>query len=96
MAINWTNVTTWEGMLSGANTNSGSWFWTFLLYGLWAIFLIMFSTFGFEVTLLISSFLALVVGLLFVYAGLINITWVLTFVGLILIMFLYITWSKRS
>lgn len=94
--INWTNVTTWDGMLAGANTNTGSWFWTILLYGLWVIFLIMFSTFGFEVTILISSFLAFIVGLFLVYAELVYIGWVLTFVGLILIMFLYITWSKKS
>jgi hypothetical protein len=34
--------------------------------------------------------------LFLVYAGLVAWTWLLTFVGLILIMFLYIVWSKKT
>ena len=96
MAVNWTNVTTWTGVLQTANTNSGSWFWTLILYGVWIVILLLFSTWGFEVALLGSSFIALVFGLFLVYAGLVSWTWLLTFVGIILIAFLYIVWSNRK
>jgi hypothetical protein len=96
MAVNWTNVTTWTGILQTANTNSGSWFWTFILYGLFFIFLILFSGLGLESSVLISSFVALVIGLFLVYADLVAFQWILTFVGLILIMFMYIAWTSKK
>ena len=96
MAVNWSNVTTWTEVLQTANTNSGSWFWTLILYGIWIVVLLLFSTWGFEVAMLGASFLALILGLFLVYAGLVAWTWLLTFVGLILIMFLYIVWSKKT
>jgi hypothetical protein len=96
MAVNWSNVTTWTEVLQTANTNSGSWFWTLILYGIWIVVLLLFSSWGFEVAMLGASFLALILGLFLVYAGLVAWTWLLTFVGLILIMFLYIVWSKKT
>jgi hypothetical protein len=96
MAVNWSNITTWTEVLQTANTNSGSWFWTLILYGIWIVVLLLFSTWGFEVAMLGASFLALILGLFLVYAGLVAWTWLLTFVGLILIMFLYIVWSKKT
>lgn len=96
MAVNWTNVTTWTQILQTANTNSSSWFWTLILYGVWIVILLLFSTWGFEVAMLGASFIALIFGLFLVYAGLVTWTWLLTFVGIILIMFLYIVWSKRT
>ena len=96
MAVNWTNVSTWTQILQTANTNSSSWFWTLILYGVWAVILLLFSTWGFEVAMLGSAFIALIFGLFLVYAGLVAWTWLLTFVGIILIMFLYIVWSKKT
>ena len=96
MSINWTNVTTWTGILQTANTNTDTWFWTLIMYGVFIVVLLLFSTWGFEIAILGASFLALIFGLFLVYADLVSWTWVLTFPGLILIMFLYIVWSKKT
>ena len=96
MAVNWTNVTSWNDVLATANTNSGSWFWTFIMYGIFLVALLIFSAWGFEVALLISAFIGLLLGILLVYAGLVSWTWTLTFVGIILFSFLYIAWSCKK
>lgn len=96
MAVNWTNVTTWTNVLQTANTNSGSWFWTLIMYGVFIISLLLFSSWGFETAIMGSSFIALVLGLFLVYADLVAFRWVLTFVGLILFMILYIAWSSKK
>lgn len=96
MAVNWTNVTTWTGVLQTANTNSGSWFWTLIMYGLFIVALLLFSAYGFEVAILGASFIGLIFGLFLVYGDLVSWEWLLTFVGLILIEFLYIAWTSKK
>ena len=96
MAVNWTNVTGWTQILATANTNSGSWFWTVVMFGLFIVGLLLFSAWGFEIAILGASFTALVFGLFLVYSDLVAWTWLLTFIGLILIEFLYIAWSSRK
>ena len=94
--VNWTNITTWTGILQGANINSGSWFWTLIMYSLFIIWLLIFSGWGFEVALMSASFVALVFGLFLVYADLVAFRWVMTFVGIILFQFLYIAWTSKK
>lgn len=96
MTINWTNVTTWTGVLQTANTNSGSWFWTMIMYTVFIVALLLFSAWGFETALLTSAFIGLLFGLFLVYADLVAWKWLLTFVGIILFMFLYIAWSSKK
>jgi len=96
MAINWTEVTTWTAFLQTANNNSGSYFWTLIMYAVFIIALLLMSAWGFEVAILGASFLGLILGLFLVYADLVAWTWLLTFVGLILIMFLYISWTSKK
>lgn len=93
MAINWTNVTTWTGALATANTNTGGWFWVLINFGVFFLALLIISLWGFEVALLASSFIGLILGILLAYIGLIAWGWVLVFVGLILISILYIIWT---
>ena len=93
---NWSNVTDFMGMLQVANQNSGSWFWTLVMYGVFLVGLLLFSVFGFEVAILTSSFVGLILGLFLVYADLVAWRWLLTFVGLILIEFLYISWTSKK
>jgi len=93
---NWSNVTTWTNVLEVANTNSGSWFWTMIMYAIFIIGLLMFSTWGFETAIVSASFIALILGLFLANAGLVAWRWVLTFVGLILFMFLYVAWAGRK
>ena len=96
MAINWTNVTDFSSLPAQANASTGGTFWTGMLYMLWVVILLLLIAWGFETALLVSSFLALVLGLMLVYAGLMSWTYLLTFVGIILTMFLYIIWSSSK
>lgn len=93
MAINWTDITTWTGILQTANTNTSGWFWTLILYGIFFIALLLMSGWGFEVALLVASFIGFVLGMILAYMGLVAWTWVLVFVGVILIEILYIVWT---
>jgi hypothetical protein len=96
MATNWTNVSNMNEVLAVANANSGSWFWTLILYGVWIILLILFSALGWEVTILTASTIALIFGLLLAYAGLVGFAWVLTFLGAILFTILYLVWTANK
>lgn len=93
--VNWTNITDFSQIPAAAN-ESGSGFWTGMLYMCWIILLLMLTAYGFEVAIIASSFVALIVGLLLVYAGLVSWTYVLSFIGILLFMFLYIIWSGKK
>jgi len=95
-AVNWSNVTDLGQIPAAANTASNGTFWVAMLYMLWIVLIFMFIGFGWEVAILSSSFLALVLGLLLVYTGLISFQTVLVFVGVILFMFLYIIWTSKK
>ena len=92
--INWTNITGFEEIPAQANVASGGSFWVGMFYMLWVILILLTIAFGFEVALLTSSFIMLVLGLLIVYAGLMAWEHLLTMVGVLLFMFLYIIWSS--
>jgi len=93
-SINWSNMTDFGQLPGAANTASGGSFWVGMLYMMWIILMLILMVYGFEVAILTSSFVFLVIGLIMVYAGFIAWTWVLVFVGVILFMFLYIIWSS--
>lgn len=94
-AVNWTNMTSLAELPAAANTASGGSFWVGMLYMLWLILLLLIINYGLEVALLTSSFLAMIIGFLLVYMGLVAWQWVLPFVGVMLFMFLYITWTNQ-
>jgi len=94
--INWSNITDFGQIPAAANTASGGSFWVGMLYMVWIIILLLTIGYGFEVAIVVSSFIGLVLGLLLTYAGLIAWQWVLTFVGILVFMFLYIIWSSRK
>jgi hypothetical protein len=94
MPNNFTNITDFGGMLELANSNSGGFFWTGVT---WMVFLILFLStmaFGWEVGILAAAFFGMVVAMLFAYLGLVSWTIVSIFVGILLVMFLYIVWSS--
>jgi len=95
-SINWSNVTDFQGILAGANTNTGSWFWTLINFGIWIIIMILFSGYGWSATLLISSFVALIFGVILSYSGLMSWSWVLVFLGTILTTIFYIVWVAKK
>jgi len=93
VAINWSNMTDFGQLPAAANDASGGSFWVGMLYMMWIIMILLMISYGFEVAIVTSSFIFLIVSLLMVYAGLLAWPWALTFVGLLLFMFLYIIWS---
>lgn len=94
--INWSNVTDFSNFPEQANVVSGGSFWVGMLYMMWVILIILFSYYGFEVAIVTASFLALMLGLPLVYFGLVAFHWIGVFIGILLIMFLYIIWSSSK
>jgi hypothetical protein len=96
MAINWSNVTDFGDLPSQANNATNGTFWPGMLYMVFVILFLILIGYGFEVAILVSSFIAMILALLLVYSGLVAWTHVLAFVGIILFVFLYIIWSGRK
>jgi len=94
--INWTNITDFGQIPAAANTATGGSFWVGILYMIWVILILLTIAYGFEVAIVVSSFAALIIGLLMVYADLVAWQWITTFIGILLFMFLYIIWSSNK
>jgi len=95
-SVNWTNVTDFGQLPSEANNVSGGSFWVSMFFMLWIIMMLLLINWGFEVAILVSSFVFLVIGLLLAYTNLIAWQWVLVQVGVLVCMFFYIIWSSRK
>ena len=94
--INWSNVTDFGTLPSQANIATGGLFWPGVLHLIWIVLLLLMIGYGFEVALLVSSFLALIISFMLVYSGLAPWGFVAEFAGIILFLFLYILWSGRK
>jgi hypothetical protein len=95
-AINWSNITDFGQIPAQANVATDGSFWVGMLYMIWIILIMLTLSWGFEVAIIVSSFVGLVLGLLLVYADLIAWSWVLVFVAVLVFMFLYIIWSSKK
>jgi len=91
--VNWTNVTDFGQLPAVANSATNGTFWGVMLHMLWLILILVMINYGFEVALLVASFLAMIIALILTYAGLVSWAMVMEFAGIILFMFLYIIWS---
>jgi len=94
--VNWSAVTSFEQVPSLANTASGGTFWVGMLQMMWIILILTFIGYGFEIALMVGSFLALILSFFLVYADLISWHYIVQFTGILLFMFLYIIWSSRD
>jgi len=90
--INWTNITDLNQLPSAVNTATNGDFWMSILFMLWIILLLTLLVYGWEVAMLSSSFVALVIGFFLVYMDLVAWQYLMVFAGILLLMFLYITW----
>jgi len=95
-SINWSNITDFDQIPSQANTASDGSFWTGMFYMMWIIIMILMIGWGFEVAIVVASFVMLILGLLMVYAGLMAWTHLLSIIGVLIFMFLYIIWSSKK
>jgi len=96
MAYNWSNVTSPETFLQIANDNTGGWFWVSMLSMVTIILLISMLPFGFEAALLGAAFAGLMLGIVMAYLHLVAWTWVVMFAGIIVLMFLWIMFGRKS
>lgn len=94
--INWSSITDLGQVPAAANTVSGNIFWVGMLYMIWIILMLLLLGWGFEIAIISASFVALVLGLLLVYAGLVAWGWVTVFAGVLIIMFFYITYANSK
>lgn len=92
--VDWSNVTDAASFLGLANDTTGGWFWVNMLAMIWIVLGISLLAFGFYPALLGSSFAILVIGILFVYMGLIGWTWIAAIVGLMVLVFFWIGYSS--
>lgn len=95
-SINWSNVTDFGQITAEANNVTGGSFWASMFYMLWIILILISIAFGFEVGMLVASFIMFVLGILMVYAGLMSWTLLLPMPALILIIFLYIIYTSKK
>lgn len=95
-SINWTNITDFGDLPAQANVATDGMFWMGMYFMIYVIIFLMVIFFGFEVALLLSSFVALIIGLMLVYSGLLAWNYLLIPAGVILATFLYIIWSSQK
>jgi len=93
---NWSNITDFAQIPAEANNNSGGSFWVSVLFMLWIIIMMALIGYGFVTALVTSSFIALILGIILLYAGLISLKFVLVFAGILLFMFLYIMFLEKE
>lgn len=96
--INFTNMTDWSSVPAAANEPTGGAFWVAVLFMLFIIFFLIQLQFGFEVALISSGFVCLMISLLmsFQTPPLVDWRYCLVFVAIIILAFLYITWTRGS
>ena len=87
--VNWSNITTFEQMLSSANDTGP--FWTMMLFMMWAVLFITFLPFGTMTALMGGSFVVFFIGLFLVYMGLVAWYWVLALFCLVVLAILWNT-----
>lgn len=93
--VNFSNMSSFGDFLQAPNTATNGSFWVGMFYMLFIVMVIITSAIsGIESGLILSAFIAILIGLFLAYAGLIG-WWVIgTMVGIEIFMFLYVYWSS--
>ena len=92
---NWTNITTFEGLLQSANSYSP--FWVGILFMMWVVLVISFMSYGINIAFLGGSFIAFFIGLLLAYMGLVSFKWVMGLLGIVIVLVLWnILYGKKG
>jgi uncharacterized membrane protein YedE/YeeE len=99
--MNYTNinysVSNFSGFLDIANTSTGNYFWTGMLLMIFLVFTITFSSIMIpEGALLAAAFIGFLISLLLAYLDLVSFTYVGVFIGLTIMLIMYIIWSNRQ
>lgn len=91
--VNWSNITDFGQLPAQANTATNGAFWPGMYFMIFVILVMVLISFGVEISLIASSFIMIVIGLLMAYAGILPWTYVVIMVCLLLFMFMYVGWS---
>lgn len=94
--INWSNVTDLSQIPAQANAATGGDFWLFMLFMLWVVGIFLFSAISWEIALMTSSFICLVLGLFLVYMQLVAWSYLMIFVAVLILTFLYVNWVTNK
>jgi len=93
---NWSNVTTPESFLKMPNVSTGGWFWAGMDLLIFLVLLItMAGTFGWEAGVLSAGFVSIIITLLLAYLNLVAFKIAGVFIGLVVIVMIYVIWSNR-
>jgi flagellar biosynthesis protein FliP len=90
------NMSDFSQLPAMANEATGNSFWASMVWMVFVVLLLLLIGYGFEIALLISSFACLIIAMLLAYSGLVAWANVLIFVGIILIMFIYIMYTSSK
>jgi len=94
MATNWTSASDMGGVLKLANDNTGGFFWLGMLFMIYVVMVVSMLGFGLETAVLASSFGALIIGLIMVALGLVAWQYVAGFIGVIILLILWISYTR--
>lgn len=93
---NWTNVTDLAQTPGLANIVTGGLFWITMLFIIALILFMILNRYGSEVSLLLSSFLSLMIGYFMLISGLINPYYYFIFLAVCVIMAVIIYWGGNK
>jgi hypothetical protein len=94
MVFNYSNITSAAALLTAPNTASHGMFWFVILVVTMVIILMATIYTGWEIAMLLSSFICTVAGIFLVYGGLMGWSYEMMFVSILLLMILYVYWSS--
>jgi len=95
--VNMSAVNTFGDMIQAMNNSAGGLlFFVINLLVFFVLWISLAGSYGWEASLLASAFVGLILSLLFLYMEVLSLTYVSIFVGLIVIMIMYVMWSSRS
>ena len=92
--VNYTNVTGIQDLLVSVNTGTNDVFWVAILFMVFLVMLFIMSKAGLEASLLISSFVGIIVGVLMAVGNLIAWRYVLILFGILIFIVLIIYYSS--
>lgn len=90
---NWTNVTDLAQVPGLANIVTGGSFWLMMLLMIGLILFMILNRYGSEVALLLTGFLCLIIGWFMLVSNLINVTYYLIFMAIVLVVTIIIYWT---
>jgi hypothetical protein len=97
IATNMSNITSLKDFLQVANQSGAGYLFAMIDFLVFSVLFITLTTqFGWESALLSSSFIGILMSLLFSYMGILSWTFTQFFVGALVVMIFYIMWSNRN